>query len=371
MLRSAKASAALAVVGASLGLSAMSADAKGLNTSPSNTITVAVDAPLVNWASVFLAKGDGLFKKYGVNVNILESTGAETLPDIVSGQADITIFSVTSALVLASQGKPVSEIYNFSRDPGSDLIGAKGVTSIAQLQALGSKCVIGSQVTGSQGYGYAKVFIHSHLGLQNCTISPASSTAVTIAQLESGQISAASATPTIYNDVKQAYPASLLVNANDPNFRKEFGVPNFLTGTFFGLQSDLNAKRKAVVKFLQAIDAATALLTPKNVDFVAKKLEPFASFSPVPLAVNELSLKQTINSIGQQTTLATPQQVKQHPKADTSQPGWITPTDWALAINQYGNWDIPGISLTATYASYPKAVDMSYLKAALAAGPKG
>lgn len=331
-----------------------------------DSLTVEVPLPVVNFAIIFVAQSAGLFAKHGLNVKVMEATGASTLPQLVSGQADLAIFSTTQGLQLSSQGAPVSNIFNYSRDPGSFLIGGPGVTSIEQLKALGSKCHIVTATPGAQSSGYANQYVKmAALGLQQCSIDNTPSTAVTLAQLGSGQDQAAVSTYTTYALAKKAFGATILINANLPGYRKKYKLPDFNSGTIFGMKANLQAKRPAVVKFLRAINDATKLLVPKNLNMLTNYLQTYGSFSANSFETNRTSLQFTILSIGPGANLADKAQIKARPNAATSQPGWLSKSVWQTSLGQWAKWGVPNLDTTASYASYENAVDMSYLLEAL------
>jgi ABC-type nitrate/sulfonate/bicarbonate transport system substrate-binding protein len=358
--------AVLAVAVAALVTAAATASPSGRQTKSDDSITVAVPNPIVNYAQVFIAKAAGLFDKYGVNVTLKEATGANTLNTIVTGEADVTPLSTTQGLQLAAQGKQVSSIYIYSRDPGSWLFGAPGITSIDQAKALGDKCKILGGTVGNQSYGYALIYKDTaKLGLSQCSTDGTPSTATLIARMAAGQATLASGPYSAAKLAVDAYGAKILINPNLPGYRKQYNLPNFVAGTWWGLKDNLQAKRPAVVKFVRALDAAAALMLPKNLNQLTKYLQPFSSFNTI--AFNDLrnQLQNTIRYIGAGANQATLAQIKAKPNALTSDPGWITQAAWAESLKQYTKWGVPGLDVTASYASYGAAVDMSYLTEAL------
>jgi hypothetical protein len=48
-----------------------------------------------------------------------------------------------------------------------------------------------------------------------------------------------------------AYRAKVVINPNLPGYRKRYQIPMYMTGSIYGLRSNLQSKRAAVVKFLQ------------------------------------------------------------------------------------------------------------------------
>src|SRR5262245_50721968 len=86
------------------------------------TLNVSQAQGVVTSAALLVAQAEGLFKKYGVNVNISISGGVNNTV-VISGQSDITSGSPTNALILQAQGQQVWHLGGTSRDPGEFLIG--------------------------------------------------------------------------------------------------------------------------------------------------------------------------------------------------------------------------------------------------------
>jgi hypothetical protein len=223
-----------------------------------------------------------------------------------------------------------------------------------------------TSLIGSQSYGYAvKYKAMAKLGLGQCTIEQTPNTSVELARFASGDVQAAVGPYSFFALARQSQPVNVLINANLPTYRKQYGLPNFVSGTVFGVRDNLAAKRSAVVKFLKAYDVATKMVVPKNLTMVTNYLQGFDSFKGNDFKTNRNSLQYTILSIGANSNLNPPSVVKKHPNSLLYDPGYITPAAWKTSLQQYGSWGVPNLDVNAPYASYAQAVDMSYLTQAL------
>jgi ABC-type nitrate/sulfonate/bicarbonate transport system substrate-binding protein len=366
MTRSVSRAALVVVLAAGITAMAATVAAAAGERKAEDSLTVAIPNPLVNYTAPFVAKAAGYFEKHGVNVTLREATGANTLNMLVTGEADIAISSSTQGMQLSQQGKQVSHFYIYSRDPGSWLIGAPGITSLEQAKALGDKCKILGGLVGSQSYGFGFLYRDvKRLGLEKCSVDSAPTTATLLARMASGQATLASVPYTTVKLAIQAYGAKVLINPNLPGYRKQYNLPNFISGTWYGLQDNLQAKRSAVVKFVRAINDASTLMVPKNLTQLTRYLQGFGSFNTVEFNSLRTQLQNTIRYIGAGTNQATAAEIKKNPKALKSNPGWITQKAWTESLRQYAKWDVPSLQLSSEVHSYRRAVDMSYLTEAL------
>jgi ABC-type nitrate/sulfonate/bicarbonate transport system substrate-binding protein len=336
-----------------------------------DSLTIAISNPLVNFAQPFVAKSAGLFDKYGVNVTIKEGTGGNTLNMLVTGEADVTIFATTAGMLLSQQGKQMSHIYDFSSDPGSFLIGAPGINSVDQAKALGDKCTILGGAAGSQGYGYAVIYKEfAPLGLSKCNVESTPSSSTLIARMAGGQATLASVSYSGAKLAMDAYGAKILINPNLPGYRKKYQVASYMTGGYYGAKDNLQSKRPAVVKFLEAIDDAAKLMVPKNLAQLTTYLKAYSSFSAQDFNSLRTQLQNSIRYIGAGANVTPPAELKANPNALKNQTGWISKPLWDLSLKQYAKWQVPGLDLSSPVHQYSAEVDMSYLTEALKAKQK-
>jgi ABC-type nitrate/sulfonate/bicarbonate transport system substrate-binding protein len=331
-----------------------------------DSLTIAIPNPFVNYAVPFVAKSAGIFDKYGLNVTLREATGANTLNMLVTGDADISLQSTTSPLLLSAQGKRAVSFYIYSRDPGSWLVGGPGISSLDQLKALGDKCKILGGSPGNQSLGYGYIYRDTKaLGITGCAVESTPNANTLLARLAAGQASAASVPYTTAKLAMDAYGAKILINPNLNGYREKYKIARYPTGTWFGLADNLQAKRSAIVRFVKAIDEASKMTNVKNLNKVAGYLQPYSSFSASDLKSIRNQLQNTIRYIGDGASMQTIAQRKKDKNPVTSSSGYISKAVWSVALQQYAKWETPGLDVTAPYAQYNQAVDMSYLTAAL------
>ncbi len=332
-----------------------------------DNLTVAIALPNANFAPVFVAKAAGIFQKYGLDVTIKENTGASTLNMIASGQVDLTLFTTTNQLLLAEQGQPTSAIMNGLRDSGAALVGGPSITSIGQLRALGSGCRIGTTAPGTQAYGYTYEYTHTiaKLGLQQCSIEPVSSNSIAVARLVSGQVQAVVLPLPYVITFVNATGTHLLISPATRGYRKQYGLPEFISSVYWGLTSKLESERPQIVRFVKAMNETNKLFVPKNLTMLTKYLQPFDSFRAVDFKALRTALQFIILYQGPGANYARPAMVKAHPHALTTNPGYIPKSVWNASLQQYALWGIANFDAKASVNSYPERVDMSYLAAAL------
>ena len=348
------------------GAAATSANDSSRSIRALDTLNVAEVTAVPNFVVLYVAQAEGIFQKYGLNVNILENAGANTLNLLVSGQADLTWYATSNALLLAAQGQPTTVIMNGSRDTGSAILGAPSITTLDQLSALGGNCTIGTLTVGTQTYGYAVQYVaSSKLKLQQCTLRQVGTAATLYALLQSGQVQAAVMPLSSAVIGAQTFGEHLLVSPNKTGYRKEFGFPNFMNSSWFGLTSTVQAKQASIINFLKAINEANKLVVPKNLTRLATDLEKFSVFQSTPLATLRQSLTYVVNFLGNGITFAAADQIKAHPNALTSNPGYIPASVWQTSVQQYAKWGLTTFDPNASYSAYGQRVNMSYLAAAI------
>jgi ABC-type nitrate/sulfonate/bicarbonate transport system substrate-binding protein len=354
-----------AVATATLATTASGAGSR-VHTAAEDTLNIDIVAPNANFAPVFVAKSAGLFSKYGLNVNIIENTGANTLNMLVSGQADITLFSTSNPNILAGQGQPTTVFMNGLRDSGAALIGHQSITSLGQLQALGDNCHITTTAIGTQAYGYAYQYTHiAKLGLQKCRIESAPSNAVAVARLASGQVQAAVLPLPFAITFVNQIGAHILISPNKRGYRKSLGLPEFISSVYFGLTSTVEAKRPLIIRFIKAINDTNKLLVPKNLTQLTRYLQPFDSFKNVEFKTLRTSLQFIISYMGPGANYASAAAIKKRPNALTSNPGYIPAAAWNTSLQQIELWGLSNFDASTAAYQYKARVDMSYLAAAL------
>ena len=329
-------------------------------------LTVAIIAPNANFAPVFVAKSEGLFEKYGLDVEILENAGANTLNYLVSGRADVTLFATPNTILLANRGQPTTAFMSALRDSGAALVGGPNFDSLADLTAAGSSCRISTTQAGTQAYGYAYFYTRTDkLNLKNCSIDQAPSNAIAVARLASGQVSAVVLPLPFAITFVNRIGANLLISPNTRTYRKQFGLPNFSSSVYFGLSSVVKEKRPQLINFIKAINDTNKLLVPKNLNRLTRDLQPFDSFKAVDAKSLRTSLQFIISYMGVGANYADPALVKKFPNRLSTNPGYLPRKIWDASLQQYAQWGIPDFNPSGPEARYGARVDMSLLAQAL------
>jgi ABC-type nitrate/sulfonate/bicarbonate transport system substrate-binding protein len=340
----------------------------GASTAKTNddSLSVAVSFAFTNYVAIYAADAAGLFKKHGVDVHLIENTGPNTLNMLASGQADVAMIATPQGLILAKQGLGITFFANWSKDPGSWLIGASGIKSLADLKALGSKCHIGALPIGQQSYGYAQVYTHNQsIGLGQCTVDPIPTQAQILAELAAGQIQAASCPYTVASPAITSLGATVLINPEIPTYRKTYNLPKFSSAAFFGIGSTLQSKRPAVVKFLAAMDDANKLVIAKNMTQLTNWMRQSAVFQPVDFKTLRSQLQHTILSNGVGADLASAADIKAHPTSLLTDPQYISANEWKIGLQQFQGYGLPNFDANDPVFQYRARVDMSYLSQAI------
>jgi hypothetical protein len=335
-------------------------------TSKNDSLTIAISAPNTNFAPVFVAKAAGLFSKYGLDVNIMENTGASTLNLIVSGQADLTLFTPPNEILLALQGQPTTLIMNGLRDSGSALISNSSITSLSQIKGLGSSCSIATTAPGTQGYGYATQYTKiPSLGMSQCQVSGASSNAIAFARLTSNQSQLAVLPLSYAITVVNPVGAHILISPNVPSYRKTYDLPNFMSSGYWGLSSNINSKPDVMVRFIKAIIDANKLLVPANLTKLATYLQGFSSFNTLSIPTLRTSLQFIISYMGPGSSYASKADMKLYPNRLSTNPGYVPKSIWDESLKQWAKWGVANFDPTAPASQYGQRVNMLYLSKAL------
>jgi ABC-type nitrate/sulfonate/bicarbonate transport system substrate-binding protein len=329
--------------------SSSSSGAASSTTVPS--IKIAVAGGFVDFSDIFLAQAEGLFAKHGVNVTLQQDTGSNTLNYVVSQQVDMAIYTAPIALQAAEEGKPTTIFYAVERDPGAAFLTGSSIKTVAQMKSV-SNCRIAVATTGSQGYAYGSIYKKA-LGLNNCSLIQTSLPALELGGLKSGSYNAAVTTYQVgLQGVSQG--DHMLVNPLDTAERAQYPVPPYPTAVLFGLQSNLTAKKAAIVRVLAAVnDAVNLEKTMTNQQWAQALQQVSGDFKAVSLPALESEV-QTIRPFIGDGTVGTM----------TDKAGYISSALWSTALEQYQNWGLQGFDPSAASVSYSTRIDMSYLSQA-------
>lgn len=130
-------------VAASLLLAGTLAACAGSSPSPANqaashqqfpgTITIAYPVKVGQFMVLPFTQSQGIFKKYGLNVNIKVVGGAVLLPTLESGQIDIAVDASPQLELAATEKVPVKLLGYYSEHSDNYMIAGPGIKTLSQL----------------------------------------------------------------------------------------------------------------------------------------------------------------------------------------------------------------------------------------------
>jgi ABC-type nitrate/sulfonate/bicarbonate transport system substrate-binding protein len=295
---------------------------------------------------IHLAQARGFFTKRGVNVEFTENAGANALPILVAGQADLEVNTVAAVPLLTLQGKDITALYAMGGGgQGGSLIASTSgnIRSTADLQALNGKCRIGSGPSPQATFGYANYYnLKYKLG---CDIVPIGDVASQLAALANGNTQAlVTAVPNIF----AALEAGQVRILRDTRIQKQ-RVGNFLEVVLFAQKATAQSRKADIAKFLKALNDAAIYLRTNSDLAVAQNLTAFGNWST--LSVNEIATKVVAA-------------LRPYIMVQQDVGGYITPQRWKLAMHWLTLWGLPNFSENDTKVAYANQVDMSpYIQA--------
>lgn len=341
--RTAVAIALIAAVIAMVGPTAATAASAASNSKALTPLTVAVGSAVPEYSPIYLAEQLGIYQKAGLQVTILSNVGPTAMNDVVGGQADVALWTPTTTISTRASGLDFKIIYNNAPFEGLSLVGAKGVTSLAQLKKM-SNCRLGTTPAGTSAYYMSQIFV-KQLGL-HCTIVSSTSVPTLTAGLASGSFTAISALYPTALTVVQAGQGSLLVDSSTPAFAKKYLAHEFPQLITTSTTKVLTSKRASIVALLRGMNSAAQYIQTHTAKQVAAILVKQTAFAGTPVATLAAGLSYAKKFIPQ-----------------GSQPGFITKADWNYGIKQYPSFGVPGLTATEPAAQYGSVIDMSYVKA--------
>jgi ABC-type nitrate/sulfonate/bicarbonate transport system substrate-binding protein len=294
---------------------------------------------------VHLAQSLGYFAKHGIDVEFTENAGANALPILVSGQADLEVNTVAAIPLLTLQGKDVQAIYAMGGGgQGGSLIASTktNIKSIADLQALKGRCKIGSGPSPQATFGYANYYNEKYkLG---CDIVPLGTVGTQLAALSAGSTDVlVTAVPNITSALN-AGVVRLVIDTRVPKQR----VGNFLEVALFAQKSTIQSRSADIAKFLAALGDAARYFRGHYDLAVAQKLTGFSNW-------NTLSAQEIATGVvaGLRPYIMVNQDWK----------GYIWPARWKLAMHWLTYWGLPNFNENGANVSYANQVNMGpYVK---------
>jgi len=292
-----------------------------------------------------------IFKQRGVNVTMLDNTGANTASLVVSGQADIALFAATVPLIIAGQGKETSIIYGIGgAGIGGSVVGdGKKVNSMEDLKTA-NPCRIATFPAGSVAYGFAALF-KDNLKL-NCELIPFSDPPSQLGALLSGRAEAIVGSYTNFATTVADGKAKLIMDSRDPEQRRKYIGPEFPEAVMFGLTDKLKAKSDAVVRYLKGLDDTYKLLKGST----DAQMADILTGTPALAGRSKQQLQSDVASIRHYVT-----------KGSTD--GYIAKSQWDIGLQRYALWGVPGFNSALPRNAYDARVDMSYYVKAIGKPP--
>jgi ABC-type nitrate/sulfonate/bicarbonate transport system substrate-binding protein len=334
------AAAMLALAGATAQTSAGSRSAKG-----ANPVLKVVFPTTGADVMIHLAQSLGYFAKHGVDVEFTENAGANALPILVSGQADLEVNTVAAIPLLTSQGKDVQAIYAMGGGgQGGSLIASTktDIKTIADLQALKGRCKIGSGPSPQATFGYANYYNEKYkLG---CDVVPLGTVGTQLAALSNGSTDVlVTAIPNITSAIT-AGVVRVIIDTRLPKQR----VGNFLEVALFAQKSTIQSRSADIAKFLAGLNDAAKYFRGHYDLAVARKLTSFSNWS---------TLSDQDIATGVVGGLRPYIMVNQDWK------GYIWPARWKLALHWLTYWGLPNFNENSAQVSYANEVAMGpYVK---------
>jgi ABC-type nitrate/sulfonate/bicarbonate transport system substrate-binding protein len=326
--------------------SACGSSSGGDAASSTPTLKVVVGSPTVANGLYYVAKQEGLFQKYRVNVEQVPGGATQGSSLLLSGRADVWVGTTVVTIPLTLGGKPVSVVFN-DGDFGpatAALVGKSGMT-LDQLKAAGSNCQITVTPPGTLLYGWL-LDVEKANGLR-CMNAPVGSLGALTAGVVSGASDAAVVLPEQAFALKTAHQADVVldpVSMSPGQLAKDISIKPFPSGAMLGLRSDLDNNRTAVTRFVQALREAAQFVhksTPEQLTDIIKKDPDFAENPTGSLTVAWKSAQKSM------------------PYGPSA--GEVTESEWTTGLDSMQDWGLITYSPDDPKLSYSQVVDMSFL----------
>ena len=306
----------------------------------------------VGIADAALAQALGYFKKVGLDVSMQTVGGGSVLNTVVSGSVDIGAFSLSGIMLATARGQYMTAIYGYQgNNQAGALLARRGIKSIAQLKAL-PNCKLATGVPGTSLYGYMNHYIKT-LGLQNCSTTQFGDSSTAVGAVVSGAYDAGALTYGDTINFVRSKQLNLLVNPANKAQSLKYAGPGFTTNAWFAKSNWLKSHRDAVQRFLKALGMADKALD---------------SMSPTRLGAALHSLPGT--DWGATTASDYSQQFKDLRPFLNPDHGYITKSNYNVALKAIASWGIPGFDQTNPQFQYFARVDMSYYLKGVGPAPK-
>jgi ABC-type nitrate/sulfonate/bicarbonate transport system substrate-binding protein len=300
---------------------------------PLTVVTGGID---VVWAPFYFAQQRGYFTKYGVDLT-MRNAGSNITQVVASGQADIALNN--SVLAPAKSGIDTVAIHTLVSGLVNEyVVGLPKVKTINDCSRLG--------VFPPPGATYAIAVINKQVFSASYTIVPLDVN-VQIASLASGSIDCLLASGSFVQPAITSGTAHLVVDGSDKAIRSNTKLTDAISaqGGIWGIRSNLQGKREAVVRFLKAVHQALTDMLKMSPDKVLAVIRQSPDFAPVDLT----ALTQGYN-IDKEFWFPNN--------------GYISAAQWPNVLNLYIASGSTYIDPTNATWQYAQRVDMSYYESA-------
>ena len=303
------------------------------------SITIAVAAGATAFSPVYVAQERGYFTDEGVDVKLIDNAGANAVPMLASGQADLAFSGVAAALALGQRKSAKVVLSMLGGFSAAAIVGNNDIHSVMDLK--GKR--LGTPGTGTTSDAYAHIYDKRlHLGAD---IVPFTTPVALVAAVKSGQVDAGLGTASLYADVIASGDAHVILQAGDPEMADVLGTVKYPEGVLFGLSDEVDEKADDVVKVIAAIARASADMKSQDPSVTAATISKTSVYHATPVDVLTKNLTYDVNFI-------------------LPNDGNITEGDWKVALDQFKDGGVLKGSTIPDSVSFANLIDMTYFEKA-------
>jgi len=247
-------------------------------------INVCYSAPTSTQSTVWYALEKGLFKKYGLDVNLIHlAGGAKAIPALLSGDVSICQVTANSVINAVAAGQDAVVIAGLYNTFPTVVLARPGITTADDLRGK----ILGTSKAGSAAETASRLALQ-HMGLEagkDVTLLEVGEEPERIAALEAGQVDAImSSPPYLHALVDKGYNVVF-------DFGK-IGIPYAHTG-IVTTRKFLSENRPTVTAFLKAVvEAAVRMKTDE-----AGTKEVLAKYTGLDLVANAADLQDGYSNV--------------------------------------------------------------------------
>jgi NitT/TauT family transport system substrate-binding protein len=247
-------------------------------------VNVCYSAPTSTQSTVWYALEKGLFKKYGLDVNLFQvSGGSKAITALVSGDVSICQMTANSVINAVAAGKDAVIIAGLYNTFPTVVLARPSITTVDGLRGK----ILGTSKAGSAAETASRLALQ-HMGLEpgkDITLLEVGEEPERVAALEAGQVDAImSSPPYLHALIQKGYNVVF-------DFGK-IGIPYAHTGVAT-TREFLSQNRPVVVAFMKAmVEAAVRMKT----DETGTK-EVLAKFTGLDLTANAADLQDGYDNV--------------------------------------------------------------------------